>query len=110
MCCTPSDNAAVTPRLLPSPPPHPQGITPPHPTQHTTHHPTPITHPTPPAPHPPQGMKNDFGGHDNHHYGNIYAYAGEGLGVCSQQPGHEDFFYGNKVVVTVSYARLEPYS
>ena len=46
------------------------------------------------------GMKNDFGGHDNHHYGNVYAYVGQGLGVCSQQPGHEDYFYGNKLVTT----------
>ena len=46
------------------------------------------------------GMKNDFGGHDNHHYGNVYAYVGQGLGVCSQQSGHEDYFYGNKLVTT----------
>lgn len=45
-------------------------------------------------------MKNDFGGHDNHHYRNIYAYAGQGLGVCSQLVGHEDYFYDNRVVVT----------
>merc|ERR1711956_14660 len=25
---------------------------------------------------------------------------GQGLGVCSQQPGHEDYFYGNKLVTT----------
>jgi len=47
-----------------------------------------------------QGMKNDFGGHDNHHYSNVYAYVGRGLGVCSQRPGHEDRFYDNKLVVT----------
>merc|ERR1712166_1221572 len=47
-----------------------------------------------------QGMKNDFGGHDNHHYGNVYAYVGQGLGVCSQQPGHEDYYYNNTVVMT----------
>ena len=46
------------------------------------------------------GMKNDFGGHDNHHYDNIYAYVGEALGVCAQQKGHEDHFYGNQVVLT----------
>ena len=23
-----------------------------------------------------RAMKNDFGGHDNHHYGNIYGYVG----------------------------------
>ena len=49
-----------------------------------------------------QGMKNDFGGHDNHHFDNIYGYVGSGLGVCSQQPGHEDYFYGNKLVMTGS--------
>ena len=47
-----------------------------------------------------QGMKNDFGGHDNHHYNNIYAYVGRGLGVCSQQAGHEDYYYGNRAVIT----------
>ena len=47
-----------------------------------------------------QGMKNDFGGHDNHHFNNIYAYPGQGLGVCSQLKGHEDYFYNNKLVIT----------
>ena len=47
-----------------------------------------------------QGMKNDFGGHDNHHYNNVYGYVGQGLGVCSQVAGHEDYYYGNKVVMT----------
>jgi hypothetical protein len=49
-----------------------------------------------------QGMKNDFGGHDNHHYNNIYGYVGQGLGVCSQQPGHEDYFFNNTLVTTGS--------
>lgn len=64
-------------------------------------------------------MKNDFGGHDNHHFNNICkcswtlqakqpftnaythtldnttdAYAGQALGVCTMLDGHEDFFYG----------------
>jgi len=47
-----------------------------------------------------QGMKNDFGGHDNHHFNNIYAYAGRALGVCGTLKDHEDYFYGNKVVLT----------
>ena len=47
-----------------------------------------------------RGMKNDFGGHDNHHYRNLYAYVGQGLGVCEQTPGHEDYFYDNKVILT----------
>jgi len=49
-----------------------------------------------------RGMKNDFGGHDNHHYGNLYAYAGEGMSVSAQNEGHVDMFYGNKVVMTGS--------
>lgn len=47
-------------------------------------------------------MKNDFGGHDNHHVGNIYAYVGHALGVCTQLDGHEDVFTNNKVVMTGS--------
>jgi hypothetical protein len=48
------------------------------------------------------GMKNDFGGHDNHHYDNIYAYAGHALGVTNTLEGHEDYFYNNKAVLTGS--------
>lgn len=47
-----------------------------------------------------QGMKNDFGGHDNHHFRNLYAYVGQGLGVCSMINGHEDVFSNNTVVMT----------
>ena len=48
-----------------------------------------------------RGMKNDFGGHDNHHYDNIYAYVGAGMGDGAQQlESHEDQFYGNHVVMT----------
>jgi len=46
------------------------------------------------------GMKTDFGGHDNHHYQNIYAYSGRALGVTGTLEGHEDYFYKNKVVLT----------
>ena len=46
------------------------------------------------------GMKNDFGGHDNHHYNNIYAYVGRGFGINGQLDGHEDYFYNNTVVMT----------
>ena len=35
-----------------------------------------------------EGMKNDFGGHDNHHYDTIYAYAGRALGVTSTLAGY----------------------
>jgi len=45
-------------------------------------------------------MKNDFGGHDNHHFGNIYAYVGRALGVTGTLVAHEDYFYENKVVLT----------
>lgn len=47
-----------------------------------------------------RGMKNDFGGHDNHHYRNIYAYVGSGLSVTDTLVGHEDYFYENRVIVT----------
>ena len=46
------------------------------------------------------GMKNDYGGHDNHHYNNIYAYVGIGFGIVQQLNGHEDYFYNNTVVMT----------
>ena len=29
------------------------------------------------------GLKSDFGGHDNHHYGNVYGYVGSGPHVCA---------------------------
>merc|ERR1711874_166394 len=37
---------------------------------------------------------------DNHHYNNVDAYVGHALGVCDTIPGHEDYFYGNYVVMT----------
>ena len=46
------------------------------------------------------GMKNDFDGHDNRHYNNIYGYVSTGFRICSQLPGHEDYFYNNIVVMT----------
>ena len=45
------------------------------------------------------GMKNDFGGHNNHHYQNIYAYSSSGYGICAQLKGHEDYFYDNTLVL-----------
>jgi len=49
------------------------------------------------------GMKNDFGGHDNHVTDNIYAYAGQAVGASIDMlKGHEDIFQGNKAVVTGS--------
>ena len=47
-----------------------------------------------------RGMKNDFGGHDNHHYNNIYSYVGIGFEISTQLDGHEDYFYSNTVVQT----------
>lgn len=47
-----------------------------------------------------RGMKNDYGGHDNRHYNNIYAYVGTGFKICSQLKGHEDYFFNNTVVMT----------
>lgn len=45
------------------------------------------------------GMKNDFGGHDNHHYNNVYAWVSKGFGICGQLKGHEDYFYNNSVIM-----------
>merc|ERR1711988_1343428 len=47
-----------------------------------------------------QAMKNDFGGHDNHHYNNVDAYVGHALGVVPTLSDHADYFYGNYVVMT----------
>lgn len=47
-----------------------------------------------------RAMKNDFGGHDNWHYKNIYAYvSNHPLTLCRTEAGHEDRFYGNKVLM-----------
>ena len=48
------------------------------------------------------GMKNDFGGHDNYHYNNVYGYVGEAIGFydAPMLNGHEDVFTGNKVILT----------
>ena len=46
------------------------------------------------------GLKSDFDGHDNHHFGNIYAYVdGHCMGICSQLPGHEDMFQNNTCIM-----------
>jgi hypothetical protein len=47
---------------------------------------------------PPPRRKNDFGGHDNHAHDNVYAYVGQGFGICGQLAGHVDFFVNNIVV------------
>lgn len=45
------------------------------------------------------GMKNDFGGHDNHHDNNLYAYVDKSLGVTQTLPGHGDSFTDNTVLL-----------
>lgn len=47
-------------------------------------------------------MKNDFGGHSNHHINNVAAYVGHGFGVCAQLPGQEDHYQNNTLVMTSS--------
>ena len=46
------------------------------------------------------GMKNDFGGHDNHHYNNIYGYLGHCFGIVGQLEGHQDAFYNNTCITS----------
>jgi hypothetical protein len=45
------------------------------------------------------GLKSDYGGHDNHHDHNIYAYLGiEAMFLDRMLPGHEDRFSWNMVI------------
>merc|ERR1712232_1522129 len=46
--------------------------------------------------------KMDFGGHDNHHYKNLYAYVGKAISNYDAPAisGHEDKFHNNRVVMT----------
>jgi len=48
------------------------------------------------------GMKNDFGGHDNIHHNNVYAYVGQAIGFydAPMLDGHQDTFSNNRVVMT----------
>ena len=48
------------------------------------------------------GMKNDFGGHDNYHHDNVYAWVGQAIGFydAPMLAGHEDKFNNNKVAMT----------
>ena len=48
------------------------------------------------------GLKNDFGGHDNHHYNNLYYNSGACMRACAQKPGHEDAFYNNTCILPES--------
>lgn len=56
------------------------------------------------------GMKNDFGGHDNYHFNNVYGYVGQAIGFydAPMLDGHEDKFYSNKVRVACSSALTSP--
>ena len=46
------------------------------------------------------GMKNDFGGHDNRHHHNIYAYTGKCMQDWSGQiPEHLDYFHDNTCIL-----------
>ncbi|KAJ1447220.1 pectin lyase fold/virulence factor [Pelagophyceae sp. CCMP2097] len=46
------------------------------------------------------GMKNDYGGHDNEHFENVYAFPQSVIGVSDTLKGHEDKFFRNKCVLT----------
>lgn len=46
-----------------------------------------------------RGLKNDFGGHDNHHHHNIYVNSMTCMAVNAQKPGHVDEFYNNSCVL-----------
>jgi hypothetical protein len=50
------------------------------------------------------GMKNDFGGHDNWHFRNIFAFSNQALGVVPTLAGHEDHFESNYAVLRSSSA------
>merc|ERR1712003_84412 len=47
-----------------------------------------------------QGLKADFGGHDNHHSDNIYAYVSRAMGDTGTLEGHQANFYKNTVIMT----------
>ena len=48
------------------------------------------------------GLKGDFGGHDNHHYNNVYINEGGCMGITAQLAGHEDLFCNNTCLMTVA--------
>jgi hypothetical protein len=50
------------------------------------------------------GMKNDFGGHDNHHHDNVYCFVSDAVDFfdAPMLDGHEDEFDHNRVVLTHS--------
>merc|ERR1712113_585846 len=45
------------------------------------------------------GLKGDFGGHDNYHTNNVYAYIGNAWGFCCTS-GANDQFIGNSAILT----------
>jgi hypothetical protein len=46
-------------------------------------------------------LQSDFGGHDNVHHDQLFAFVGAGFHVMPQPEGHVDTFYNNKVILTV---------
>ena len=46
-----------------------------------------------------RGLKNDFGGHDNYHYNNLYAYTDTAFTSNNQAAGFSDAFYNNKAII-----------
>ena len=48
------------------------------------------------------GEKSDFGGHNNIHFNNLYAYLDKPVQLMPQAPGKADGFYDNTVVMTGS--------
>eukprot|EP00750_Incisomonas_marina_P033516 INCI9889.3.p1 GENE.INCI9889.3~~INCI9889.3.p1 ORF type:complete len:911 (+),score=132.78 INCI9889.3:121-2853(+) len=45
------------------------------------------------------GLKNDFGGHDNRHFNNVYINTRTCMGVNPQKPDHLDAFYNNTCII-----------
>ena len=57
------------------------------------------------------GLKSDFGGHDNRHHDNVYYVSTSCVGVCAQKPGHTDAFYNNTCLINSAapeYASFNP--
>ena len=46
------------------------------------------------------GLKSDYGGHDNRHHENVYAWLthGKAVSIEPQLPNHTDAFFNNTVI------------
>ena len=44
-------------------------------------------------------MKNDVGGHDNHHYNNIYGYISYCFGIDGVLLNHIDWYFNNTCII-----------